>query len=709
MGKLSDKFSLQNEFPETSYDEWKQLTEKDLEGIPSGRLKTKTYDGIHLNFMYTQQDIQNLPQTKNKPGYKNFLRGTKTNGYLDNSWLIAQEIPYTFPKDLNKALRFDLEKGQNSINIILNSASQKFIDLNDVSEKEIEQTGIYLQNVDDLLKVFEKIDITKYPLFVKTGYSNLNFLLLFTGYARKKAIDLNKISGAFEADPYDFAITQGVLPISFKSVFDEMANVTKWINKNIPNLKTIGVSGLHYHNSGANAVQELAFSFATAVDYIRQMLERGLKIDEVATKIRFTFGIGSLYFLEVAKFRAARILWAKIIEAFKGNEESQKINIHAHTSFYNQTVFDPYVNMLRTTTEAFSAVIGGVDSLHTNFFDEAIRTPDNFSRRIARNTQIILSEESHMNQIIDPAGGSYYVESLTNEVATMTWKMFREIENKGGMFKALEEGYPQDLTENSANEKKTNFNKRKDVLVGTNSYANIKENKLETDSADIKIKLLNSTKEFRENRNKDEFKNALIEFQNTNNFDELIEKGTNAVLKSATIGELFNAKRGNDRSKISIKTLKVHRIAESFEELRNASVEYKHKKGHLPKVFLLPMGPLSQNKARADFSKSFFEIGGFDVILKQRFQTVEEAIDTAIKSESKIFVICSTDETYPELVPPITKGIKGKRKDVLIVLAGYPKNIIEQLKKDGIDEFIYLGADVYQTLKNIMIKTGVIK
>ena len=207
-----------------------------------------------------------------------------------------------------------------------------------------------------------------------------------------------------------------------------MSLVTKWTLKNIPNLKTIGVSSLNYHNAGANSVQELAFSLSTAVEYIKQMLERGLKIDEIASNIRFTFGIGSLFFVEVAKIRAARMLWAKIIEAFSGNEDSQKIDIHAHTSFTNQTVFDPYVNLLRTTTEAFSAITGGVDSMHTNFFDESFRTPDEFSRRIARNTQIILNEESHLNQIIDPAGGSYYVESLTDEVAKKSWTLFQEIE-----------------------------------------------------------------------------------------------------------------------------------------------------------------------------------------------------------------------------------------------------------------------------------------
>jgi methylmalonyl-CoA mutase len=702
MAKLTDEFYLKDDFEETSYEDWKQMAEKDLAGIPIERLKTRTYEGIYLKFIYTQDDIKNLDQLSNKPGYKNFLRGTKTGGYLDKPWLIAQEIPYVIPKDFNNALRFDLSKGQSAIKILLNKASQKSNDVN----KEIEPPGVYIQNLNDINNVFENIDITNFPVFVQTGFSTLGFLILFVSYAKEKGIDLNKIKGAFESDPFDFAISEGHLPIPVDKVFDEMSLVTKWTLKNIPNLKTIGVSSLNYHNAGANSVQELAFSLSTAVEYIKQMLERGLKIDEIASNIRFTFGIGSLFFVEVAKIRAARMLWAKIIEAFSGNEDSQKIDIHAHTSFTNQTVFDPYVNLLRTTTEAFSAITGGVDSMHTNFFDESFRTPDEFSRRIARNTQIILNEESHLNQIIDPAGGSYYVESLTDEVAKKSWALFQEIEGEGGMLKSLEEGFPQHQTEKIANEKKTNFAKRRGILVGTNLYANMKEKKLEVIVQEVNTTLKKNADEFKKSRNENELIPILDEL--IKNTENIIDKGITAVIKGVTLNELSNAVRKNYKEEIKIKTLKIHRLAEPIEELRDASLEYKNKTGHLPKVFLLPMGPLAQNKARADFSRGFFEVGGFDVISKQRFHTVESAIDMAIKTDSKVIVICSTDETYPELVPVITKGIKEKRNDAMIILAGYPKDFIDQFKQNGIDEFIYVGADLYHTLKNIMIKTGVI-
>jgi methylmalonyl-CoA mutase len=708
MAKLPEKFTIQDDFPETSFDDWKKTVEKDFEGVPSEqRLKTKTYEGIYLQFIYTKKDIENLPHITNKPGFKNFARGTKVDGYLNNSWLIAQEIPYTVPGEFNFALRFDLERGQNAINIILDKSTQKLQDQE--SEKDFGVDGLAIQNLNDLSKALDKVDLTKYPIFLKTGYSSLPFLMFFETFAKQRGFDFEKINGAIESDPVDFAVTEGYLPIPLKEIFDEMAIATKWSIKNFPGLKTIGVNSLQYHNSGANIVQEIACSIATAVEYIRQMLQRGLSINEIARNIRFTFGISSLYFLEISKLRTIKLMCAKIIESFGGDEESQKIFIHARTSYNNQTVYDPYVNLLRTTTEAFSAVIGGVDSLHTNSFDEALGLPHEFARRIARNTQIILNEESHLNQLIDPAGGSYFVENLTNEIAKKSWELFREIEEKGGIFKALESGFIQEEIEKIATEKKVNFAKRRTIQVGINAYANVKEEKLEYKTTSFHKTLKKRYNEYNKKKNEKGYSDILKKINLSENTENIFEFASQAIAKGATIHDIAGGLRNTSNCKFEIKPLKVHRTAENFEEFRNASLEFKNKNGFLPKVFLLPMGPLKQNKARADFAKSFFEIGGFDVDSTQRFNTVEEVIDSALKSESKIIVICSTDDTYPELVPPIAKGIKEKNKDIIIVLAGYPKDLVDGFKQDGVDEFIYLGADVHKTLKTIMTKTGVIK
>lgn len=706
MNTLPEEFKIQDDFPETNFEDWKKTVEKDLEGVNfEQRLKTKTYEGIYLQFIYTKKDTEKLHHTKNKPGFENFVRGTRPDGYLGKSWLISQETPYPLPEDFNSALRYDLGRGQNSINIIPDKTVQSL----KFSEGIIGESGLTFSGLSDLSKALENIELTDYPIFIKAGYSNLPFLMLFGTYIEQKGYNKGKICGAIESDPIDFLLREGYLPISPENIFDEAAISTKWAIKNYPGIRTIGISSLQYHDSGANIVQEIGCSLSTAAEYIKQMMKRGIGINEISRSIRFTIGIGSLYFLEVAKLRAVKLLWSNIIDAFGGDEDAKKIFIHARTSYNNQTVYDPYVNMLRTTTEAFSAVIGGVDSLHTNWFDETIGLPDEFSRRIARNTQIILNEESHLNQLIDPAGGSYFVENLTEEIARKSWAYFQEIERRGGIFRALESGYIQEEIEKTVTEKKTNFSKRRTTQIGINAYANIKEEKAKYRGTDYRDTIRKRYNENSQKKSKEDYEEFLKKLNVEVKSENLFKYSFAAIEKGATIFEVASSIRRGDEKGIKIRPLKVYRTAEIFEELRNASLEYKEKNGYLPKVFLLPMGPLKQNKARVDFSKGFFEIGGFEVVSTQRFHTIEAAIDAGIKSNSKIVVICSTDETYPELVPPIVKGIKAEDKDKIIIVAGYPKDYVDQFKEAGVDDFIFLGCDAHKTIKSLMTKTGVIK
>jgi methylmalonyl-CoA mutase len=473
------------------------------------------------------------------------------------------------------------------------------------------------------------------------------------------------------------------------------------IKSNSP-IKTIGVSGLSFNNSGANAVQELAFTLATAVEYLNEMIERGLKVDDVAKRIKFTFGIGSFYFMEVAKLRAARLLWSKILEAYNVKEENQKIFIHGQTSQFNQTYFDPFVNSLRTTTEAFSAIVGGVDSIHTNAYDESFNDSNDFSRRLARNTQIILKEESHLDQVIDPAGGSYFVEKLTDDIANAAWKLFQTIEEKGGMLKAIQSGFVQDEIAKIAETKKKDFAKRKSVLVGTNMYANPKEEMIEIKKTDLNAvykKRVEYIQKYRVNGDNKKHSSILDKLQkiaDTKSYD-LIDSAVDAFLEGASLGEISKSIRASAEKGISVNPLIQFRLSEMFEELRIASENFKKKTGSKPKVFLATMGPLKQFKGRADFSRAFFEVGGFEIVYPNGFATTDEAVKAAIESKAQAVVICSTDDTYPELVPAIVKGIKEKSKDVAVILAGYPKDQIEEHKKSGVDDFIYLGADAHQS------------
>jgi methylmalonyl-CoA mutase len=712
--KLDVNLDLKKDFPVPSFEEWKQQVEKDLKGESfDKKLITKTYEEINLQPLFTSNDIKDLPQINNFPGFENYLRGNSASGFNGRDWEIAQEYNQALPEDLNEVLQSDLKRGLNSINIILDNPTKLGIDADQSKAGEVGKDGLSISGVRKMQVLFKDIDLTNQPINISCGFSALPITLLFTAYANEIRTSLMNIKGSITSDPFEYLLTKGDLPISLNQIFDEMKLATELMIKSNSAIKTIGVCGLPFNNSGVSAVQELAFTLASAVEYMNEMIYRGLKVDDVAKRIKFTFGVGSFYFMEIAKLRAARMLWSKILEAYGVAEENRKMFIHCRTTEFNQTYFDPYVNMLRTTTEAFSAIVGGADSMHTNPFDESFNPADDLSRRIARNTQIILKEESHLDQVIDPAGGSYFVEKLTDDIATSTWKLFQTIEEKGGMLKAIQSGFVQDETDKVAEAKKKDFAKRKSVLVGTNMYANPKEEMMDVKKQDLDViykKRVEYIQKYRitgEDKKHKSILNKLQKIADTKSYD-LVDDAVEAFLEGASLGEISRSIRASAEKGIAVKPLTQFRLAEMFEELRIASENFNKKTGSKPKVFLATMGPLKQFKARADFSRAFFEVGGFEIIYPNGFASTDEAVTAAIESNAQVVVICSTDGTYPVLVPPIVKGIKEKSKNIKVILAGYPKDQIEEHKKSGVDDFIYLGADAYLVLSTLLKKLGAI-
>lgn len=706
--KLDEKPELKKDFPLSTYEDWKKQVELDLKGESFDKnLITKTYEGINLQPLYTSNDIKDLPQVNSFPGFNHYLRGSNVSGYSEHEWEIAQEYGQALPEDLNEVLRYDLKRGLNSINIVLDNPTQLGIDADQSKSGEVGKNGLSISGVRKMQVLFEDIDLTNQPINISCGFSALPITLLFTAYLNETRTSLINIRGSITSDPYEYLLTKGELPISLNEIFDETKLSTELMIKSNSPTKTIGVSGFIYNNAGANAVQELAFTLATAVEYLNEMISRGLSVDDIAQKVKFTFGIGSFYFMEIAKLRAARMLWSKILEGYAVKEENRKIFIHGSTTKFNQTYFDPYVNMLRTTTEAFSAIVGGVDSLQTNPFDESFNQADNFSNRIARNTQIILKEESHLDRVIDPAGGSFFVEKLTDDIAKAAWKVFQKIDEKGGMLKAIQSGYVQDKIAKVAEAKKKDLAKHKSVLVGINTYANPKEELMKIKEPDYdaifkkRVEYIQKYRIAGEDKKHNSILEKLHKIADTKSY-ELIDNAVEAFLEGASLGEISKSIRASSEKGISVKPLSQFRIAEMFEELRIASENYKKKTGSKPKVFLAAMGSLKQFKGRADFSRAFFEVGGFEIIYPNGFKKTRDAIKAALNSNAEVVVICSTDDAYPMLVPPIVKGIKGKSKDVTLILAGYSKDQIEEHKKSGVDYLIYHGADVHKVLSSLL-------
>lgn len=706
--KLSDNLDLNSDFPVPSYEEWKEQVIKDLKGASfEKKLITKTYEGIDLKPIYTKEDLKGIEHLENTPGFVSYLRGGSASAYVKTGWNIAQAYPYADSEEFNNAIKSDLKRGQNAVYLKFDTATDLGLDSDYASPEKVGDKGLSISAIQSFRRALDNFDFSKNKLFIENGFSSLNVLMLLNAFLTENKIDKNSIHGSIESDLISYFAVNGELPISIDSAFEEQKVVTQWCRNNLSGFKTLAVNGKAYNNCGANAVQELAFSISSAVEFINGLLEKGLTINEIGNQFKFNYGVGTFYFMEVAKLRAHKILWTKVLTEFGFNSEEIDHDIHAETSGYFETNFDPYVNMLRTTTEAFSAVVGGVSSMTTNPFNHSLGLPNDFARRIARNTQLILDEESNLSKIIDPAGGSFYVEKLTDQVAKDAWKLFQEIEKNGGMIESLKNDFIQNEIKKVVNERKKNLSKRKDVLVGTNMYVNTKEEILAKNilnKEEFFKKRSEYIQKYRTSGKTEKHQNIINKLNDLlkENSKEIIEVGTEAVLEGATIGEISKVIRSSSSNKISIEKIPSERLSVVFENLRNRSIDISKKINEKPKVFLMNMGTVKQYKGRADFSRGFFEVADFNIVYSNGFENVNEAVESLKLSKSKIAVICSTDDNYPSLVPSIIQQIKNENLAVKIVLAGYPKDQIEEHKKNGVDEFIYLGCNALEVLENML-------
>jgi methylmalonyl-CoA mutase len=698
-------------FPPATYDEWRAAAEKTLKGAPfEKRLITRTYEQISLQPIYNAEDIASLPHITSLPGFAPFVRSTRTLGYVIGRWEVCQELPYPTPREVNQAAHDDLPRGLTAINVPLDRATLHGLDPDAAPVEWIGAGGMSLASVEDAATLCDGMALDRTPLLVAAGADALPVATLILAAAERYGIAHDQVQGCIGADPLGALAMFGTLPLLLERCYDAMARWTAWAQTHAPRLRTIMVATHGYHNGGATVVQDLACALATGVAYLRAMQERGLDIDGVAPRMQFAFSIGSQFFMEIARLRAARMLWARVVAAFGGNDESQKMRIHGRTSAWTKARFDAYNNMLRATGEAMAGVMGGVDSLHVSHFDEALGLPDEFSRRIARNVQIILQEECNFIRLIDPPGGSWAIESLTDQVAQKAWALFQEIERRGGMADALAAGFPQSAIAATRNERFSAIAQRREVIIGVNMYPNLKEKPLTVrpvDHAAVQAERAADVRRVRQVRDSQACQDALDALVSAPQ-DRLVELALAAARTGATLGDLAAALASGDTTGPTIESIPAHRAAEQFETLRMAADAYAARTGARPKVFLANMGPIPQHKARADFSTGFFEAGGFEVIGNDGFTTVEEAAQAALASGAGIVTICSTDDTYPEIVPPLTNLIKSKRPDMTVVLAGYPADQVEAHRAAGVDEFIHLRANCYETLVRLQQLKGVV-
>ena len=618
---------LFSQFPPVSTAEWEAVISADLKGADyEKKLVWKTEEGFNVRPYYRAEDLGGIEYLGAKSGEFPYVRGTKAN----NNWLIHQTIEVTHPENANKHAKEVLMRGVESIGFKITDKEFSAADMETLLD------GIYIGAVQ----------------------------LTFSGCGAKKAAGLfiDKFD-AGEPGPEEvrasFVIDPIITKLSLKGkmcsadggkCFSSLAELIKKGGK-YKKVRFVGVNGQVFHNCGSTIVQELAFTLAAGHEYVAKLMEAGLTVDQAAKSIRFSMGVSANYFLEMAKFRAARMLWANIVAQYKPECGcSAKMKVHAVTSRWNETVYDPYVNMLRGTTEAMSAAIAGVDSLEVLPFDDPYESPTEFSARIARNVQLLLKKESHFDQVADAAGGAYYIEALTQSIAEQAWNLFKEVEAKGGYIAAFNAGFIQEKVEASAAAKDKNIATRRQTLLGTNQFPNFTETAA----------------------------GAVTE--------DTVKQGCKCSCGCGESGE-------------SVKTLKPYRGGMAFEEMR-LSVD---RSGKEPKAFMLTCGNLAMARARAQFACNFFACAGIRVQDNTYFQSVEDGVKAAIASKAEIVVICSSDDDYAALAPEAYKLLGGK---AIFVVAGAPASQPE-LEAAGIKNFISVRSNVLETLKFYLKELGI--
>jgi methylmalonyl-CoA mutase len=620
---MIQKERLFDQFPPVTTKEWLDKINSDLKGADfNKKLVWKTNEGFDVKPFYRMEDVENLMYINTLPGQFPYLRGSKIN---NNNWLIRQNIEVTNYSKANRKALTILMKGIDSLGFII-------VDPESVNEI----------NFDFL---FERIFLEGVELNFQTIGKAKEIIDLIRNYLEKSYSDPNRIRGAVEADPLSRLMLNGTLCIAPEEGFDYLASLVNSAAF-LPHFRVIHLNASNFNNAGADIVQELAFGISMGSEYMAQLTQRGITSDMAASKIRFSFGTGSDYFPEIAKLRAARVLWSVVTNGFHvADEEKLKMEIHCVTSEWNKTVYDPYINMLRTQTEAMSAILGGADSLTVEPFDIVFRHPDEFSERIARNQQLILKEEAYFDKVADPAAGSYYIENLTNLIVENAWKLFLEIEDQGGFLACLKSGFIQTKLSESGAGRKRNLATRKTILLGTNQYPNTQEKVSET----VDLKKLFDTRLFE---------------------PELI-----------------------------VDPIKLFRGSEQYDKLR-ISVD---KAARRPVVFLLPIGNPAMSRARAQFSANFFGCAGYYIIDNKRFSNVDESVKHSLESKPDIIVICSSDEEYLQLAPEIFMKLHDM---AIFVVAGNPA-CSEELKSKGIGNFIHLKSNVIETLTEFNKKLGI--
>jgi methylmalonyl-CoA mutase len=674
-----------NGFEPASHEAWLKLVERDLQGAPFDKKLVKRVAGVQIAPLYDRP--QSEPHV-GLPGFQPYTRGSWALGGAEMGWDVRPEVAHADPAQAAQVVLDDLNGGATSLALKLDHRSRSG---GAEVGSALSSDGIVIENLDDLDTVLEHASLERVPVSLEGGARGPALAALLLALSERRKTKLTVLHGSLGLDPLGTLAAYGRLPTSLARALEHTAAFAAHAHTHAPGLRAVAVDTGPYHDAGADAGHEVAIALATGLAYLRALTAAGLSVDAAAKQIAFRFSIGRDFFVEIAKLRAARLTWCKVVAACGGSAEAQAMVIHARTSLRTKTQRDPWVNMLRGTAESFAAAVGGADAITTSAYDVLIGESDEVARRLARNTQHLLRHESNVHRVVDSAGGSFYIEAITDELARKAWLELQALEKAGGLAQALSSGTLQKQLAQALDVDRKAVETRKLAITGVNEFANVKESVVQRShgEATARTALAQASAE----------KLAHIESGSA------VTGAIAALAAGHTLGAVTDAL--GDGAPEQVSALVQERLAQPFESLRDTADRYLATHAVRPRVFLANLGPIPEHKARASFAQNLFESAGFEVLTNDGFADGSAAARAFADSGASMACLCASDSVYALLAHEAARAL-AEHKPAALVLAGSPGDKEASYRANGVTDFIFAGMNAYASLRSLLERAGAV-
>ena len=697
-------------------EKWKETAQSELKTDEIESLDWQTLEGIEVKPVYSSDDLMDLEHLDTMPGLEPFLRGPRATMYTKRPWTVRQYSGFSTAEESNKFYRENIAAGQMGLSVAFDLATHRGYD-SDHSRVtgDVGKAGVAIDSVEDMKLLFDQIPLEKMSVSMTMNGAVIPIMAMFVAAAEEQGVDQSLLKGTLQNDILKEFMVRNTYIYPPNHSMRIVADIIEYCSQNLPQFNTVSISGYHMLEAGATCTQELAYTLADGLEYVRSAMNKGLDIDDFAPRLSFFFGIGMNFFMEIAKLRAARLLWSEMIqkEFSPKNPKSLMLRTHCQTSGVSLTSQDPYNNIVRTTIEAMAAVLGGTQSLHTNSFDEALALPTPFSAQIARNTQLILREESGLTKVVDPLAGSYYLESLTGSMIDETRKLIEEVEDLGGMTKAIQAGVPKLRIEESAAIRQARVDKKEDVIVGVNAYQNKDQKEvdiLSIDNEGVRDQQIKKLESIKKERNEEACQNALIELEKCAKDDgNLMAFAIEAAKQRATVGEIslamenvFGRHKAVSQS-ISGVYRKEYEGDEDFMNVEDKIKDFEKVQGRRPRILVVKLGQDGHDRGAKVIATAFADMG-FDVDIGPLFQTPEEAARDAVENDVHIIGVSSQAAGHKTLIPILMNSLAEQGSENILVVCGgiIPDQDIKELKDCGVAAVFGPGTNITKAALDVI-------